>query len=150
MHAARTHRARGGHGSFLEALVEGVGRLAQTLTTPRTAADELEEARELLAYWERRLRRLPRWALMRRREAREMAWRWRVRVREAERRRYGQGLVGAATQVALEHRMPTAVAHRGRQALRWAGYAAATCALTLMLVLVAAVALIAEAVLGAL
>jgi hypothetical protein len=149
MQAARTHGGRGGYGSFAQALVAGVERLTETLTTPRAAADELDEARELLAYWEQRLRGLPRWAVMRRREAREMAGRWRVRVREAERGRYGQGLIGAATQVALEHRMPTTVAHRGRQAVRWAGYAAATCALTLLLVFAAAVALIAEAVLSA-
>ena len=46
--------------------------------------------------------------------------------------------------------MPTTVAHRGRQALRLAAYTAAFAVLTLMLVFAAAVAVVAEAVLGAL
>ena len=129
---------------------DGLGRLAESLRAPRAAADELDDARELLAYWEQRARRLPRWALMRRREAREMARRWRVRVRHAEQVRYGRGLLGAASLLAIEHRMPTAVAHRGRQAARVALYAAATATLTFALVLAAAVAIVAEAVLGAL
>jgi hypothetical protein len=124
--------------------------LADSLRTPRGVADELDEARELLAYWEQRARVLPRWALMRRREARAMAIRWRERVRAAEQERYGRGLLGAASQFALERRMPTTVAHRGRQAARVALYTAATAAITLLLVFAAAVAVVAEAVLGAL
>jgi hypothetical protein len=124
--------------------------LAESLRTPRGAADELDEARELLAYWERRARALPRWALMRRREARAMALRWRERVRSAEQERYGRGLRGAASQFALERRVPTTVAHRGRQAARVALYTAVTAAVTLLLVLAAAIAVVAEAVLGAL
>lgn len=124
--------------------------LAESLRTPRGVADELEESRELLAYWEQRARALPRWALMRRREARAMAMRWRERVRAAEQERYGRGLLGAASQFALERRMPSTVAHRGRQAARVALYTAATAAVTLLLVLAAAIAVVAEAVLGAL
>jgi hypothetical protein len=131
-------------------LLAGVSRLAESLLAPRAAADELDEARELLAYWETRARRLPRWAVMRRREARAMAWRWRERVRAAEQARYGRGLVGAASQLAIERRMPTALAHRGRQAARLAAYTAVTVAITLALVAAAAVAVVAEAVLGAL
>src|SRR5215208_1784295 len=96
-----------------QSLLRGLAELADSLRAPRGgAADELDEARELLAYWEQRARRLPRWALMRRREAREMAWRWRERVRAAEQVRYGAGLVGAASQFAIERRMPTTLAHR--------------------------------------
>jgi hypothetical protein len=124
--------------------------LAQSLRTPRGGADELDQARELLAYWEQRARALPRWALMRRREARAMAMRWRERVRAAEQERYGRGLLGVASQFALERRAPTTVAHRGRQAARVALYTAATAAVTLLLILAAAVAVVAEAVLGAL
>ncbi len=124
--------------------------LVESLRTPRGVAEELDEARELLAYWERRARRLPRWALMRRREARAMAWRWRERVRAAEQARYGAGVLGAASQLAVERRVPATVAHRGRQAARVALYTAATAALTLVLVLLAAVAVVAQAVLGAL
>jgi hypothetical protein len=117
---------------------------------PHGAADELDEARELLAYWERRARRLPRWALMRRREAREMARRWRARVRDAEQARYGRGILGAASLVAAERRMPATLAHRGRQAVRVAAYATATIAIAITLVLVAAFAVVVEAVLHAL
>jgi hypothetical protein len=124
--------------------------VVEALRTPRRAADELEEARELLAYWEQRARRLPRWALLRRREARAMALRWRERVRLAEQDRYGRGLIGAVSQFAIERRMPATVAHRGRQAARVALYTAGAAALTLFLVLAAAVAVVAEAVLGAL
>jgi hypothetical protein len=127
---------------------DGLGRLAEALRAPRAAADELDDARELLAYWEQRARRLPRWALMRRREAREMAGRWRERVRAAEQIRYGRGLLGAASQLAVERRVPALVAHRGRQAGRLAIYTAVTAAITLALVLAAAVAVVAEAVLG--
>ena len=35
-------------------LARGLARLAEALRTPRGAAEELEEARELLAYWEQR------------------------------------------------------------------------------------------------
>ena len=97
---------------------EGLAELAESLRAPRGSSDELEEARELLAYWEQRARRLPRWALTRRREAHEMACRWRERVGHAEQLRYGRGLMGAATQLAVERRLPATLAHRGRQAAR--------------------------------
>jgi hypothetical protein len=124
--------------------------MAEAMLAPRGAADELDQARELLAYWEQRARRLPRWAVMRRREARDMAWRWRERVRAAEHARYGQGLLGAASQLAVERRMPTSVAHRGRQAARVVAYAAATAAITVALVAAVAVAVVAGALVGAL
>src|SRR5215207_11333656 len=133
-----------------QAVLGGLAELADALRTPRAAADELDEARELLAYWEQRARRLPRWALVRRREAREMAWRWRERVRAAEQVRYGRGVIGAASQLAVERRMPTTLAHRGRQAARVALYAAVAATVTLLLVLAAALAVVAEVVLGAL
>jgi hypothetical protein len=130
--------------------LDALGRVVESLRAPRPAADELAEARELLAYWEQRARRLPRWAVMRRREAREMAARWRTRVRDAEQVRYGRGLLGAASQLAMERRLPAPLAHRGRQAARLAGYAALTCVVTVVLVFAAAVAVVADAVLGAL
>jgi hypothetical protein len=128
----------------------GLAGLAEALRAPRPGADELAEARELLEYWERRARRLPRWAVMRRREARDMARRWRERVQDAERRRYGPGLLGAASLYAIERRAPASLVHRGRQAGRIALYTAASVALTLLLVFAAALAVIAEVVLGAL
>jgi hypothetical protein len=143
-------RAQRSPSPVVQGLVDGLAELIDTLRTPRGAADELDEARELLAYWEQRARRLPRWALIRRREAREMAWRWRERVRAAEQLRYGRGLLGAASQLAVERRFPTRVAHRGRQAARLALYTAVTAAVTLLLAFAVAVAIVAETVLGAL
>jgi hypothetical protein len=131
-------------------MLAGLAELATTLRTPRGVADELDEARELLAYWEQRARRLPRWALMRRREARAMALRWRERVRHAEQERYGRGLMGAASQFAVERRVPTTLAHRGHQAARLAAYTVVTAAVTLLVVLAAAIAVVAETVIGAL
>jgi len=125
----------------------GFAAVADAFFSPRgRGAEELEEARELLAYWERRARRLPRWALMRRREAREMAGRWRERVRAAEERRYGRGLLGAASMYALERRAPTTLAHRGRRAARVVVYAAAGVAVTFTVLFLAAAVAIAEAV----
>jgi hypothetical protein len=143
-------RAQRSPSPVLQGLVDGLAELVETLRTPRSGADELDEARELLAYWEQRARRLPRWALIRRREAREMAWRWRERVRAAEQIRYGRGLLGAASQLAVERQLPTRVAHRGRQAARLAFDTTVTAAVTLLLVLALAVAIVAELVLGAL
>jgi hypothetical protein len=147
MTSARLHRSplpaarawfdeRGGFAAVADALLSARGR----------GAEELEEARELLAYWERRARRLPRWALMRRREAREMAGRWRERVRAAEERRYGRGLLGAASMYALERRAPTTLAHRGRRAARVVVYAVAGVAVTFTVPFLAAAVAIAEAV----
>ena len=130
----------------LQVVLGGLAELADALRTPRGAAGELDEARELLAYWEQRARRLPRWAVMRRREARAMAARWRARVRTAEQVRYGRGLLGTASQLAVERRMPATVAHRGRQAARVAAGTAIAAGLTVLLVFAAAVAVIAEAV----
>ena len=112
--------------------------------------DELDEARELLVYWEGRARSLPRYALSQRREAREMAARWRVRVAEAERERYGGGMLGAVSQYALERRAPAALAHRGRQAVRVTAYAAAVTAITVLVAFAVVVAAVTAAVVGAL
>jgi hypothetical protein len=114
---------------------------------------ELEEARESLEYWERRVRALPPFAVRRRREAREMAARWQARVAEAECAAYGAGLVGALTLLALEGRLPERaratgrhLARRGRQV---AGAAVALCVVLAAFVVVAAAELLA-AVMGAL
>jgi hypothetical protein len=112
--------------------------------------DELQDARELLVYWERRARRLPRWALLRRREARAAARVWRARVAEAEHLRYGGGLLGAVALYSAERRMPVRVAHRGHQALRIAAATAVTVALTLLLVIAAAIAVVVDTALSVL
>ena len=113
-------------------------------------ADDLEEARELLTYWERRARRLPRWSVLRRREAREMARVWRCRVADAERLRYGKGMLGAAALYATERRLPAAVAHRGHQAVRVAAWTAFTVLLAVLVLVASAVVAIIDAVAGAL
>ncbi|HWT23025.1 MAG TPA: hypothetical protein VN213_05910 [Solirubrobacteraceae bacterium] len=113
-------------------------------------ADDLEEARELLAYWERRARRLPRWSVLRRREAREMARVWRGRVADAERLRYGKGMLGAAALYATERRLPATVAHRGHQAVRVAAWTAFTVMLAVLVLVVSALVAIVDAVAGAL
>jgi len=85
---------------------------------------ELSDARDALDYWERRARTLPRRAVRRRREAREMAGRWRARVAEAERRAYGRGLLGALLLVISEGRLPANARHTGRALARNAQRAA--------------------------
>jgi hypothetical protein len=97
-------------------------------------ATDLHDARESLDYWEERARRLPRYALRKRREARAMATRWRGRVLDAERRTYGEGVLGAALMLLAERRLPTRVKTSGRRAARIAvgtglAFGAATAAL---------------------
>ena len=78
----------------------------------------LEDAREALAYWEDRARRLPRHAVRRRREAREMMFRWQARVAEAEREHYGRGLLGALLLLAAERRLPEPTRRAGQRIVR--------------------------------
>src|SRR4051794_41626153 len=77
-------------------------------------ATDLHDARDSLEYWEERARRLPRYALRKRREARAMTSRWRARVLDAERSTYGDGFLGAALMLVAERRLPT----RGRASRR--------------------------------
>jgi hypothetical protein len=79
---------------------------------------ELQDARSSLAYWQSRSQRLPRYAVRKRREAREMAARWEARVAEAERAAYGRGLVGALALVIAEGRLPQGVRGTGRRLMR--------------------------------
>jgi hypothetical protein len=114
---------------------------------------ELADARESLAYWEDRAARLPRHAIRRRREAREMAARWQLRVAEAERVAYGRGLLGALVLLAVERRLPQPARRQTRLLARRLSQAAAVaCVALIALVLTgawAAVELVA-ALLGAL
>jgi hypothetical protein len=109
----------------------------------RIAADaDLADARESLAYWETRARTLPRHALRRRREAREMAARWRTRVIEHERAAYGAGLLGALLLIATERRLPQPLRRSGRViARRAAQVAAVLCVAVLALLVTGAFAL---------
>jgi hypothetical protein len=106
------------------------------------AAPDLDEARDALAYWEDRAQRLPRHAVRRRREAREMAARWHSRVAEAERAAYGRGLLGALILFAAERRFPETTRHAGRQLVHRTAQAA-------MVVVVAVVALLAAGAVAA-
>jgi hypothetical protein len=103
-------------------------------------AAALEDAREALAYWEDRERRLPRHRARGRREARAMAARWRGRVTAAERAVYGRGLTGALLLVATERRLPEGARRTGRTLVRRAVQVAA--ALTVAAVALAAVAVV--------
>jgi hypothetical protein len=101
----------------------------------------LNDARESLAYWEDRARRLPLHAVRRRREARELARRWQLRVAEAERARYGAGLLGALVLLAAERRLPQHARARGRRVAHRTAQAATVVAVALVaLVLAGAVA----------
>jgi hypothetical protein len=123
--------------------------LASALSTGFAApsAAELDDARESLAYWEQRAQRLPRHAVRRRREARSLARRWHLRVVEAERARYGRGILGLALLVALERRLPESARHGGRMLARRGAQAAGLLTVALVGLLlagaVAAVELIA-------
>jgi hypothetical protein len=102
----------------------------------------LPEARESLTYWESRLERLPRRAVRKRREAREMTLRWRERVSEIERREYGAGVLGALLLFLAERRLPLDAQQTGRKLVRvGAGVAAAfVLALVTMLVIAGVIA----------
>ena len=79
---------------------------------------DLEDARESLAYWEARARTLPLHAVRGRREARVMADRWQARVAEAEAVVYGRGLLGALLLLASERRLPQGARRTGRTVAR--------------------------------
>jgi hypothetical protein len=114
---------------------------------------ELEDAREALAYWEHRAHALPRHAVRRRREAREMAVRWQARVADAERTVYGRGLLGAVLLLAAERRLPQPVRRRGHLVARRAAQAAVVafvCLLALLFAGLWAALELVSALLGAL
>jgi trehalose/maltose hydrolase-like predicted phosphorylase len=114
---------------------------------------ELDDAREVLDYWETRAAALPRLAVRDRREARELALRWRARVAEAERAAYGRGLPGALLLMVSELRLPEPTRQAGRHAVRRARQAAMVVVVAALVVLAAmAVALVAlaSALVGAL
>ena len=98
----------------------------------------LLEARESLTYWESRLERLPRHAVRKRREAREMAIRWRERVSEIERREYGAGVLGAILLFLSERRLPVSSRQKSRKLVRAGIGVAATMMVALVTVLVIA------------
>jgi hypothetical protein len=98
----------------------------------------LGDARESLTYWESRLETLPRRAVRKRREAREMAARWQERVCEAERLHYGAGILGAALMLFAERRLPTEARYASRRVARVASRAALAAFALLAAVLVVA------------
>jgi hypothetical protein len=66
----------------------------EQLIAAMLAPPPLEQARSSLEFWRRRRSRLPFYARRARREADEMIGRWHECVLEAERRRYGTGVLG--------------------------------------------------------
>ena len=73
-----------------------------------------------------------------------MATRWRERVSEAERREYGAGLLGALLLFLSERRLPVAARQTGRTLVRVGMGVAATVAVFVIAVLVAAGAVAVE------
>ena len=110
---------------------------------PEARMSALIEARESLDYWEQRAHTLPRLAVRKRREAREMAARWRERVSEVERMEYGAGLLGAVFMVLAERRLPVTTRHTGRTLVKAALW---TAVVTTVLIVLLVVALFAAAV----
>ena len=102
----------------------------------------LIEARESLSYWENRLQTLPRTAVLKRREAREMATRWRERVTEYERAQYGAGLLGAVLQLLAEKKLPTQASRQLVRVGKGAAIVAATTMATMVLLTVIAFAVL--------
>lgn len=116
--------------------------LASALPERLGSRSDLTDAREALAYWENRARRLPRHAVRRRREAREMAARWRDRVAAAEREAYGAGILGAILLLAAERRLPQRTSAAARLVARRTAQAVAIVAVAIFaLALAGAVAL---------
>jgi hypothetical protein len=105
---------------------------------------DLADARESLAYWEQRSRRLPRHALRRRREARTFAANWRTRVAAAERARYGPGLLGTVLMLFFERRLPEPARHAGRRMARHTARAFTAVLVTLTALAVVAAVLTVE------
>src|SRR3954468_19198870 len=83
----------------LEGVISASEDTDRILVATLTAPPPLEQARESLEYWTRRRASLPVYKRAARREADEMMRRCRERVAEAERRRYGTGLMGLVRRV---------------------------------------------------
>ncbi|MBE2314811.1 hypothetical protein DVA67_002400 [Solirubrobacter sp. CPCC 204708] len=96
----------------------------------------LVEARESLSYWESRLDQLPRTAVRKRREAREMVVRWRERVDAAERAEYGPGFLGALFLLMAEKRLPTQASRQIVRVGKSAAIVAATAVATMVMLTV--------------
>jgi hypothetical protein len=80
----------------------------------------LEQARASLDYWMRRRARLALYKRSARREADEMIRRCRQRVAEAERRRYGTGLIGFVRRLLAGDTPPWLIVRSGVLAFAWA------------------------------
>jgi hypothetical protein len=109
-----------------------------------THREDLADARESLAYWDERARRLPRHAIRRRREARTLAANWRTRVAEAERAYYGPGLLGTVLMLIFERRLPEPARHAGRRMARHTARAFTAVLVTLTTLAVIAAVLTVE------
>jgi hypothetical protein len=90
------------------------------LLAAMTAPPPLEQARESLAYWTRRRTSLPVYKRAARREADEMIRRCRERVAQAERRRYGTGLLGLVRRLLAGDRPAWTSVRVGAITLAWA------------------------------
>jgi hypothetical protein len=118
--------------------------------TEATCGTSVEEAREALAFWRRRLRRLPWYRRAARAEAREMAARWQRRLVQAQLERWRlPGLAGPLLAVS-DWWGPTrsAAARRATKRLLRASPVARTLALAAAVTLATAVAAFALVVIA--
>src|SRR3954469_10182919 len=103
----------------LEGVISASEDTDRILVATLTAPPPLEQARESLEYWTRRRASLPVYKRSARREADEMIRRCRERVAEAERRRYGTGLLGRLRRMLAGDGPTWATARVGVASLIW-------------------------------
>lgn len=110
----------------------------EALLADLTSPPSLEQARESYDFWRRRGEELPVYKRAERHEAQRMAGQWKQRLAQAERDRYGPGLLEQLLSALGVRRAPRVP--NGRRVMRWLTVAAI---LTLVIVIAVVVAVIA-------
>lgn len=90
-----------------DAAVAGRTARDDALLAEATAPHALQDARDAYLFWQHRVHALPVHKRAERKEAEQMAARWKARLAEAERERYGPGLVEQLLSVLGVRRAPT-------------------------------------------
>jgi hypothetical protein len=91
----------------------------ELLIATMLAPPPLEQSRDSLEYWRRRRSALPVYRRGARRECDRMIGRWRARVLEAERLRYGTGILGFVRRLFAGEPPPWRLTARGLVGLGW-------------------------------
>ena len=91
----------------------------ELLIAAMLAPPPLEQAQSSLEFWRRRRARLPLYRRRARREADEMIERWKECVLEAERRRYGSGLLGLVRRLLAGDSRSWTLTSSGLRAFVW-------------------------------